>query len=179
MHKCMTMKHLMHEGSYKNRKNQIKDQKSKSSTIGTLPHPNGTIVWNECLMRSEMRVRRMRTGDAHRQGGKNIKNFFQQLTIFPQNQFCFHSTTSKKLKFLLSFYSFKSLKLRAMRSKMTKDTTMVTNNVFRSTRLFGKGSSNMVLFSSTWDIEALCDGSHRNGEKLEQTQIHPKPQVET
>ena len=29
---------------------------------------------------------------------------------------------------------------------MTKDTTMVTNNVFRSTRLFGKGSSNMVLF---------------------------------
>ena len=30
---------------------------------------------------------------------------------------------------------------------MTKSTTMVTNNVFRSTRLFGKGSSNMVLFS--------------------------------
>ena len=30
---------------------------------------------------------------------------------------------------------------------MTKGTTMVTNNVFRSTRLFGKGSSNMVLFS--------------------------------
>ena len=30
---------------------------------------------------------------------------------------------------------------------MTKSTTMVTNNVFRSTKLFGKGSSNMVLFS--------------------------------
>ena len=29
---------------------------------------------------------------------------------------------------------------------MAKCTTMVTNNVFRSTRLFGKGSSNMVLF---------------------------------
>ena len=30
---------------------------------------------------------------------------------------------------------------------MTKGTTIVTNNVFRFTRLFGKGSSNMVLFS--------------------------------
>ena len=30
---------------------------------------------------------------------------------------------------------------------MTKGTTMVTNNAFRSTRLFGKGSSNMVLFT--------------------------------
>ena len=30
---------------------------------------------------------------------------------------------------------------------MTNGITMVTNNVFRSTRLFGKGSSNMVLFS--------------------------------
>ena len=30
---------------------------------------------------------------------------------------------------------------------MTKSTTMVTNNVFRSTSLFGEGSSNMVLFS--------------------------------
>ena len=30
---------------------------------------------------------------------------------------------------------------------MTKSTTMVTNNVFRSTRLFREGSSNMVLFS--------------------------------
>ena len=102
---------------------------------------------NECLMKSETRVGRMRTGDAHRQRHKNIKNFLQQLTIFPQNQFSFRSTISKKLKFLLSFDSFKSMKLRAMRSKMTKDTTMVTNNVFRSTRLFGNGSSNMVLFS--------------------------------
>ena len=30
---------------------------------------------------------------------------------------------------------------------MTKGTTMVTNNEFRSTRLFREGSSNMVLFS--------------------------------
>ena len=30
---------------------------------------------------------------------------------------------------------------------MTKSTTMVTNNVFMSARLFGKGSSNMILFS--------------------------------
>ena len=30
---------------------------------------------------------------------------------------------------------------------MTKGTTMVTNNVFRSTKLFGKGSSHMILFS--------------------------------
>ena len=65
----------MHEGSYKNQKNWIKDQKSKSSTIGTLPHPNGMIVWNECLMRSETRVGRIRTGDAHKQGVKSIKHF--------------------------------------------------------------------------------------------------------
>ena len=30
---------------------------------------------------------------------------------------------------------------------MTKGTTMVTNNEFRSTRLFREGFSNMVLFS--------------------------------
>ena len=30
---------------------------------------------------------------------------------------------------------------------MTKGTTMVTHNVFRSTRLFGKGSCHMILFS--------------------------------
>ena len=147
MHKCMTMKHLMHKGSYKDQNNQIKNQKSVSLTIGTLPHPNRIIVWNEYLMRSKKRVRKLRTRDAYRQGGKNIKNFLQQLTIFPQNWFCFHSTTSKKLKFLFSFDSFKSLKLRGMRSKMTKGTTIVTNNVFKSIRLFEKGSSNMVLFS--------------------------------
>ena len=105
------------------------------------------IVWNECLMRSEMRVGRMRTIGAHRQGGKNIKNFLQQLIIFLQIRFSLQSITSKKPKFLFSFDSFKSLKLRAMRSKMTKGTTMVTNNVFKSTRLFEKVSSNMVLFS--------------------------------
>ena len=118
-------------------------KKSISSTIGTLPHLNRMIVWNECLMRSETGVGRMRIGDAHRQGDKNIKNFLQQLTIFLQIRFCFYSATSKKLKFLFSFYSFKSLKLRAMRSKMTKGTTMVTNNVFRSTKPFGKRSNNM------------------------------------
>ena len=105
-------------------------KKSKSSTIGTLPHPNGTIVWNECLMRSETRAGRIRTGDAHRQGGKNIKNFLQQLTIFHQIQFSLQTTTSKKLKFHFSFDSFKSMKLRVVRFKMTKSITMVTNNVF-------------------------------------------------
>ena len=88
----------------------------------------------------------MRIGDAYRQEGKSIKNFFQQLIIFSQIWFSLQGTTSKKLKFLFSFDSFKSLKLRAMRSKMTKDTTMVTNNGFRSTRLFREGSSIMVLF---------------------------------
>ena len=72
----------MHEGSYKDRKNKIKDQKSKSSTIGTLPYPNETIVWNECLKRSEMRVGRMRTGDAHSQGVKGIKHFFLTTCYF-------------------------------------------------------------------------------------------------
>ena len=52
-------------------------KRAKSSTIGTLPHPNGMIFWNECLMRSETRVRRMRTEDAYSQGGKNIKIFLQ------------------------------------------------------------------------------------------------------
>ena len=38
---------------------------------------------------------------------------------------------------------------------MTKGTTMMTNNVFRSTRLFGKGSSNMVLFSlQLWTLRS-------------------------
>ena len=36
-------------------------KRAKSSTIGTLPHPNGMIFWNECLMRSKTRVGRMRT----------------------------------------------------------------------------------------------------------------------
>ena len=50
-------------------------KKRKSAAIGTLPHPNTTIIWNECLMRSETRVGRMRTEDAHRQGVKSIKHF--------------------------------------------------------------------------------------------------------
>ena len=49
--------------------------KNKNSTIGTLPHPNGTIVWNECLMKSETRVGRIRTRDAYRKGVKSIKHF--------------------------------------------------------------------------------------------------------
>ena len=32
------------------------------------------IVWNDCLIRSETRVGRMRTRDAHRQGGKSINH---------------------------------------------------------------------------------------------------------
>ena len=66
----------MHEGSYKDRENKIKEQKSKSSTIGTLPNPNTVIVWNECLMRSETRVGRMRIRDAHRQVIESIKHIF-------------------------------------------------------------------------------------------------------
>ena len=75
----MTIKYLKYEGSYKDRNNLIKDQKSISSTIRTLSHPNGMIVWNECLMRSKMRVGRMKTRDARSQGCKNIKNFLKNL----------------------------------------------------------------------------------------------------
>ena len=113
MRKCMIMKYLMHERSHKDRKNQIKDQKRKSSTIGTLPHSNKMIFWNECLVRSKMRVGRMTTEDAHRQGGKNIKNFLQQLTIFPQIQFWEG--------------------IRTLRSYMTNHTTMMASqNKLRS-----------------------------------------------
>ena len=65
----------MHEESHKDRKKWIKDQKSISLTIVTLPYPNRMIVWNECLMGSETKVGRMRTGDAHSQGVKSIKHF--------------------------------------------------------------------------------------------------------
>ena len=54
---------------------RLRTKKSKSSNIGTLPHRNGMIVWNEYLKRSETRVERMRTGDAHSQGVKSIKHF--------------------------------------------------------------------------------------------------------
>ena len=50
----MKIWHQMHKGSYKDRKNYIKDQKSKSLTTRTLRHPNKTIVWNEHLMKREM-----------------------------------------------------------------------------------------------------------------------------
>ena len=55
------------KGPTKIEKIRSRTKKSISSTIGTIPHPNGTIVWNECLMRSKTRVGRMRTGDSHRQ----------------------------------------------------------------------------------------------------------------
>ena len=54
---------------------RLRTKKGKSSTIRTLSHPNGMIVWNECLKGSETRVGRMRTGDAHSQGVKSIKYF--------------------------------------------------------------------------------------------------------
>ena len=170
----------MHEESYKDRKNQIKHQKSISSTIGTLPHPKEAIFWNECLMRIETRVRRMRTGDAHRQEGKSINHMLQQLTIFNPIRFSFLSTTSKKLKFLFSFDCFKSMKLRAMRSQMTKSTTIVLKQCVQVHQAFWEEiQQHGFVLSSTYDIEVLYDQSHYNGVKLEQTQIRPKPQVET
>ena len=90
--------------------------KKHKSTIGTFPHPNVMTFWNKCLMRSETRVGIMKTEDAHKQEGKSINDMLQQHTTFNQIQFSLRSTTSKKLKFLFSFDSFKSLKLRAMRS---------------------------------------------------------------
>ena len=146
MHKCMTMKHLMHERSYKDRKNQIKDQTSKNSTIGTLPHPNGTIVWNECLKRSKTRVGGMRTRDAHSQGVRALNIFFNNMLFSLKTSLLFLAQFPKSTSFFFSFDFFKSMKLRALRSQMTKGTTMVTHNVFRSTRPFEKGFSNMVLF---------------------------------
>ena len=103
MHKCMRTKHLMHGESNKDSKNKIKDQNSISSIIRTLPHPNGTSLWSECLMRSEMRVGRMRTGDTHSQEGDSIKDLFQQHAIFTKIWFYFLSTTSKMFKYLFFF----------------------------------------------------------------------------
>ena len=108
MHKCMIMKHLMHKGSYKDRKNLIKDQKRLSSTIRTLLHPDRMIVWNECLMRSEMRVGRMRTGDAHRQGDKNIKTFFNNLPFSIKSGLVYTTQLPKS-----SSFSFLFILLRA------------------------------------------------------------------
>ena len=50
-------------------------KQGKIPTIGTLPHPNGMIIWNECPKRSETRVGKMRIRDAHSQGVKSIKHF--------------------------------------------------------------------------------------------------------
>ena len=151
MHKCIRIQHSMHEEFYKNRKNQIKDQKNKSSIIGTISHPNETIVWSECLMRRDMRVKRMKIRDAHRQGVKSINHMFQQHTIFTQIQFSLQSTTSQKLKFHFSFDSFKSLKLRAMRSQKTKSTMMVINN------LGPLGLLGRLITPQWWQVETNLD----------------------
>ena len=63
------------KGSTKIERIRSRTKKGKSSTIGIFPHPNGMIVWNECLITSETRVGKMRTEDAHRQGVKSIKHF--------------------------------------------------------------------------------------------------------
>ena len=78
---------------------------------------------------------------------RTLKTFFDILPFSPKFGFAFIAQLPRSSSFSFSFDSFKSMKLRALRSYMTKGTTMVTNNMFRSTRLFGKGSSNMVLFS--------------------------------
>ena len=41
-------------------------QRSKELDQGALSHPNETSAWSECLMRSETKVGRIRTGDTHR-----------------------------------------------------------------------------------------------------------------
>ena len=101
---CMTIKYLKHEGSYKDRKNLIKDQKSISSNIRTLSHPNRMIVWNECLMRSEMRVGRMKIGDARSQGCKNIKNFLKNLPFSIKSGLACKAQLPRSSSFLLLFY---------------------------------------------------------------------------
>ena len=69
------MKGPIKKGPTKIERIRSRTKKSKSSIIGTLPHPNGTIVWNECLMRSETRVGRMKIGDTHCQRVKSSKHF--------------------------------------------------------------------------------------------------------
>ena len=102
----MTIKYLKHEGSYKDRKNSIKDQKSISSTIRTLSHPNRMIVWNECLMKSEMRVGRMKTGDARSQGCKNIKNFLKNLPFSIKSGLACKAQLPRSSSFLLLLLLF-------------------------------------------------------------------------
>ena len=84
MHKCMTIKHLMYEGFYKDKK-KLDQGPKESSTIRTFLYPNETIVWNECLMRHETKVGKMRTRDAHTQEGKNIKKKISTTFHFPPN----------------------------------------------------------------------------------------------
>ena len=54
---------------------RIRLRTKRAKAQPSLPHLNRTIVWNECLKRSETRVGRMRIGDAHSQGVKSIKHF--------------------------------------------------------------------------------------------------------
>ena len=76
---------------------------------------------------------------------KALTTCFNNIQFSPKSGFTFiaHLPNSSSFYF---FYSFKSLKLKAMWSKITKGTTLVTNSVFRSTKLFREGSSIMVLF---------------------------------
>ena len=82
MHKKKCKMHKMHEDMTFNARKVL--QRSKELNRGPKEqklnhrnpsHPNTKIVWNDCLMRSETRVGRMRTGYAHRQGVKSIKHF--------------------------------------------------------------------------------------------------------
>ena len=81
-----------------------------------------------------------------------LNTFFNNMLFLFKSSLSFLAPLPRSSSFSSLFYSFKSMKLRAMRSKMTKGTTMVTNNVFRFTRLFGKGSSNIVLFFQFWTL---------------------------
>ena len=63
-------------------------------------------------MRRETRVGRMRTKDAHRQGGKSINN----IQFSPKFGFAFLEQLPRSASFFFLFFdSFKSLKLRAIR----------------------------------------------------------------
>ena len=66
INKCMIMKHLMHKRVLQRLKELDQRPKEQKLNHRNLSHPNGMIVRNECLIRSETKVRRMRTGDAHR-----------------------------------------------------------------------------------------------------------------
>ena len=62
----------------------MKDQKSKSSTIWTLPHPNETIVWNGCLIKSETRFEEWEPEMHIDKEVRTSKTFFNNLPFFPK-----------------------------------------------------------------------------------------------